>query len=383
MKMKLVLFSLTAIIFMFSGYGQENLVVNGSFDQVGKVKKKGQIDLADGWTSLTGAGADVFTSKAPEGVKPEDNYMGKEEPYEGSNMAGIMVFSPKNRLPRQYLSNKLTMPLKKNQAYCVSFRLSLAEASKIACNNIGINVSKRQPTLDTKGILQEETHVKHVDNQLMKGTYNWDVICAIYVAEGGEKFINIGNFASESETKFEKVKLMDKSVTQIGGAYYYIDEVSVVAIESNDECDCYDITKAGGASTVYSPPAIINSVEFDLDDWSDHVTQYFPHGKYKTSTNGGMNNLDSLAQFMLINSGTTVTVYGNSDQSEEDMSLEDDSFLNLGLKRNKSVVDYLVSKGVSKARIKQVNNRAGSPASEENNDTALAKNRRVEIKFNM
>ena len=58
----------------------DNLVDNGGFESnAGKPKKLGQIDLATGWKSPTGARADYFLgdSKIPDIGTPENAY-GKE-----------------------------------------------------------------------------------------------------------------------------------------------------------------------------------------------------------------------------------------------------------------------------------------------------------------
>ena len=78
----------------------------------------------------------------------------------------------------------------------------------------------------------------------------------------------------------------------------------------------------------------------------------------------------------------SITLYGNSDTAEEDASLEDMKFMNLGQKRINAVKAYLVSKGIAATRIKQKNNRDQVPVSENGDELSQAKNRRVEIKFN-
>jgi hypothetical protein len=66
---------------------------------------------------------------------------------DGENYAGIRAFSYGDKEPRSYVSAKLKVPLTKDAMYCVTFYVSLAEASKYACNNIGMNFSKNNTTL--------------------------------------------------------------------------------------------------------------------------------------------------------------------------------------------------------------------------------------------
>src|SRR5688500_3729354 len=127
----------------------ENLVENPSFEQMeGKIKKNGGIAVAVGWMSPTLAAADLFSSKVKEGYGTPSNALGSEAPMDGENYAGIRTFSYGDKEPRNYISAKLKVPLTKEAKYCVTFYVSLAEASKYASNNIGMNFSKKQYNID-------------------------------------------------------------------------------------------------------------------------------------------------------------------------------------------------------------------------------------------
>ena len=100
------------------------------------------------------------------------------------------------RLDRR--TNRSAVPLKKDMRYCVKFNLSLAEASKYASNNIGAKLSKKPFGSDSKLPLIDEASLLHYDNdhKIMSARYNWTEVCGVVVAEGGEKYITIGNFNS-------------------------------------------------------------------------------------------------------------------------------------------------------------------------------------------
>lgn len=57
-------------------------------------------------------------------------------------------------------------------------------------------------------------------------TTNWILISAVYIAQGGERYITLGNFFSDSTTPNYST-----GVNIYPAAYYYIDDVSV------EECD--------------------------------------------------------------------------------------------------------------------------------------------------
>jgi hypothetical protein len=207
-----------------AGFAQgENLVPNGSFEEVTKKPKKlGEIANATGWVSPTGARADLFSSAKVPDIDVPLNVFGKESPKDGDNYAGIVGFSYGSKVPRTYLSTKLSTPLKKGMTYCVKMNVSLAEASKYATNNIGIQLSGKQPGTDAKVSIIEEPSVLHFNNDLkiLSGRYNWTEICGAFVAEGGEKFITIGNFDSDEDTKNERMKKdPEVKVDEIAAAY--------------------------------------------------------------------------------------------------------------------------------------------------------------------
>ena len=72
MKMKNIALAFTLLTSAFGAFAQEgeNLVDNGGFESVsGKPKKMGQIDLATGWYSPTGAPADLFLKNTNSSAK--------------------------------------------------------------------------------------------------------------------------------------------------------------------------------------------------------------------------------------------------------------------------------------------------------------------------
>ena len=62
----------------------------------------------------------------------------------------------------------------------------------------------------------------------MSDTLNWKLIQGIYVANGGESFITIGNFNNDLTTD----TITSNSTSLYDGAYYYIDDVSVIEISN-------------------------------------------------------------------------------------------------------------------------------------------------------
>lgn len=383
--MKKVIYTLTVILITGIAFNQEieNLVPNPGFEEIsGKISKTGQIDKANGWISGTAQKADLFSkrSKDPNTQVP-NNLFGMEEPMDGNgnNYAGIVAFSHNDKIPRSYVTTKLASPLKKGQKYCVSFNVSLAEFSKYNSNNIAAHFSKRQYNFEEKVTIIEEPHVKHFENMVFKATYNWDKICGVFEAGGGEKYITIGNFENNEDTYSDKNKIdKDLKGTPVIGAYYYLDNISVKLIEYDDECDC-DVKEEKVKEVVYSS-SILRPEDVEPIDIASYNTIYFAQGNVELNAQSEK-NVQELADVMLKNDGFKITITAHCDKSEEEKGANKPQFANLSSKRAEMVKKFLMDEGVRPERIVIVDKKATVPVDDSGSEVGLAKNRRVEFKF--
>lgn len=383
--MKKVIYTLTVILITGIAFNQEieNMVPNPGFEEVsGKISKTGQIDKANGWISGTAQKADLFSkrSKSPDAQVP-NNEFGMEEPMDGNggNYAGIVVFSHNNKIPRSYVTTKLTSPMKKGMKYCVSFHVSLAEFSKYNSNNIAAHFSKRQYNFEEKVTIIEEPHVKHIDNMVFKATYNWDKICGVYTATGGEKYITIGNFESNEDTQDDKNKIdRDLKGTPIIGAYYYLDNVSVKMIDYDDECDC-EVKEEEVKEVVYSS-SLLRPDDLKPMEIAPYNTLYYAQGNTDLNAQSET-NLEELAEIMLKNDDLKITIIAHSDKSEEEKGQNKPAWANLSNKRAEVVKKFLMDKGIRPERIMVDDKKASDPVDDSGSEIGLAKNRRVEFKF--
>ena len=363
----------------------ENLIDNGGFETIeGKLKSLGCIDLAVGWMSPTGVRADIYSPcKIPEINVPENMY-GKEDAKEGINYAGIVGFSYGDAMPRSYLMAHLNMPLKKGMKYCVKFNLSLAEVSKFSCNQIGVNFSSKQFGTDSKTAIIDKTHVLDSKNKIYSAMYNWEQMCGVYYAEGGEKFITIGNFTSNENTKSEKLKKDPASKkAQIPAAYYYIDDVVVSLISEDAVCECEVASEdVAYSTTIYQKVVNIND-KMPAKEQIEKQIAYFGFGKSKL-TPDAIVSLDLIANLMKANPDVKLDIAGHSDEMEDKVGTEKSAYADMGNKRINEIIVYLTAKGIQESRF--ISSPAGSSEPNENitesddEDLKLAKNRRVSFK---
>lgn len=365
----------------------DNLIENGGFESVDKAPKKlGSIESATGWVSPTGVRADLFTANKIPDISVPENIYGKEHPKEGGNYAGIVGYSYGDKVPRSYVMTKINVPLKKDLRYCVKFNVSLSEASKYATNNIAAKMSKKPYGTDSKLPLIDDPSLVHYNNdhKILSARYDWTEICGVFVAEGGEKYITIGNFNSDDETKSERMKKDPKiNVTQIVAAYYYIDDVSVRLLNDGEECDC-QAEESGKeySTTIYQK--VFNITEEMTPKQKIEIHEiFFAFGKDKLTTEG-IRALDLIAETMKANPALKLQVNGHNNAMEDSVGIENDYYAGMDNKRIGAVMAYLKEKGIPETRMLFVRQGSEDPSSdtnpEDDEDLILAKNRRVTFK---
>lgn len=372
-------------MFAMSSFAQEeNLVPNGSFEATGKSPKKlGSIESATGWISPTGVRADLFTPGKYPDINTPENIYGKEDAKDGDNYAGIIAFSYGDKMQRSYIMNKLSTPMKKGMKYCVQFNVSLAEASKYASNQLGVNFDKKGFSTAEKTSIIDNVHVVHEKNKVLDARYNWERICGVYEAQGGEKFITIGNFSSNDDTKSERIKKStDVKVTQIIAAYYYIDDVSVVLMSEKTECDCAAQEETNPYSkTIYQKTVQITD-KMTAKEKVEIQSVYFGFGKSDISQLGE-EALNVIANEMKANANMKIQVKGYSDAMEDEVGAEKSVYSGMDSKRANAIVLYLIDQGIEEHRLIPSPQGSGTQSKDvldsDDDEIRQAKNRRVEF----
>lgn len=385
--MKKSILAISAIFASSSFFAQQNLVDNGGFESNnGKIKKLGQIDLAEPWTSPTAVRADIFMSDAKDPlIGTKANAFGKEDPKEGENYAGIMAFSYGNKESRSYLSTKLTQPLKKGMKYCVSFYVSLADVSKYSSNNIGAMLTPKEYKADGKTpLIETKTSVLHPDNKVMNQMYNWEKVCATFTADGNEKYITIGNFTKDSDVKYETNKKPKDVKAQKVGAYYYIDDVQVIVVDEENPCDCYstDVDVNKFTTTVYQKTVTIQE-KWTPKEKIEAQALYFAFGK-DALTPQAQFSLDKVVEQMKKDPNLRVTLTGYSNEKEAELAVKKSFYTDMDKKRAEQAKKYLISKGIDGGRITVSGGGSSSENTKEikegdDDDLKMAKTRRVEF----
>ena len=354
-------------------FAQGNMIQNGSFETVNKkIKAGGMIDYATGWSSPTDNKADVFSASAKsDEYKTPANLYGDTDPLEGSNYAGVIMYSYKDDAPRQYLQAQLTEKMKEDKVYCVKMNVMLSMLSKYSSNNIGIYISKKPLTPEEIETYNIEPQIIHSQNRIFDEQFDWEPICQTYIADGGEEYITIGNFAATEATENEKVK-KPKGITgtQARGAYYYIDDVSVMNMAGVESCEC-ELDAGGNAINVVYSLETSTDMDSDVSQDIERTRVYFDDGSDVISELA-MADIIKIAEILKEHPKYKVKVVGHTDPVEEAKVTG-----NVSLNRANAVRDALVENGASEGKLLVVGVQDFEPITPDATSAGQAQNRRV------
>ena len=356
----------------------KGIVPNGNFDdfEFKSLKTANQVDLAAPWITPNVMLADLFSKgvKSPK-IQVPANEHGIQEPASGSSYAGFRAYSKDPKKTRTYLEVKLNQKLVKGQQYCIRYSLSLAELSKFAVNNVGVYVTEKKLQYSKDNAIMMTPQVTITDNVAINIMDSWEHICGTFTAAGGEEYIVIGGFGAEDKMKVEKMKKPSSvSGTVANEAYYFLDNVEIVAIDAKSQCNCSKKSKPQ-AQFIYSssvaretgakPADIVNSTVV----YFAGLTEMIP-GQFDS-------NIEEVASLMKANPTMNIELIGHSDADETAEAKVDEEVSNLAEKRANSVKEALVGFGISATRISVTSAEDTQPASTFNSPSGHAQNRRV------
>ncbi len=366
-----------------------NYVQNGSFETVaGKQKKLGNIDKATGWAAATGTPSDLFVGgeKIPDLSAPTNLY-GKQDAKDGSNYAGIVAFSYNNKVPRTYVYSELTKELKKGSRYCVKFYVVLAEASKYYCNNVGALFTKDPVDASASQVLNTGKNggvVLHSNNKMedFNSNFDWKQVCGTYVAKGNEKYIVIGNFSDEVDTEWEKNNIKNSDYSPVVAAYYYIDNITVEALENGEACECMVAEKEVYSKTLYKYSPTIDE-KMTVNQQIEIQRAFYTFGE-SAITSDQSPALDFIIEKMKANTSLKLEIQGHSDIIEDSVGVYKPEYANMATNRINAAINYFTSNGIDESRLISMPLDSTEPSEEifesDEEDTKMAKSRRLIFK---
>ena len=159
---------------------------------------------------------------------------------------------------REYAQVQLLDSLQSGHTYCVEFYVSLTLYNppySYAIDKIGAFLSNNAISSTSLSYLNYTAQVQSPTGTILSDSANWTLISGTYIALGGEKFITVGNFNNDANTD-----TLDYGYGYQHGAYYYIDDISVV------ECVTGISTPVANSKTSVYPNPFNSSVTIKFDN---------------------------------------------------------------------------------------------------------------------
>ncbi len=208
----------------------QNLVPNPSFEQINDCNLYfDQIEKATGWKSYHFT-PDVFHACSESAfLRTPSNTFDVQTPATGKGYAGILTYHWK--YDNELIGAQLLQPLQAGKKYEVKLKVSRAAAhARFASNNLGVLFSNDPE----KAYESRKYHV--LATEVIEESDIWYEISAVIRPEQNYAYIVIGNFFPKKETT---LKQMESG--SFDAAYYFIDDVSVVAV--SEEAPLSEVAK--------------------------------------------------------------------------------------------------------------------------------------------
>jgi len=252
-------------------YAQTNLVPNWSFEDYNfcpttysvvdcEVSYLSIPSLKDWYCAMTFNSTPDYFNNCLGSVVNFNNWKGYQVARTGNAYAGgamhPLYTSGLNNI--EYIQCTLKDSLKPNVNYCVQFFVNRAEKSAFAISQYGAVFTHTQLAVPSSTIPVFINIVPQVKNPLgsfIKDTLNWTKIEGAFIATGGERYLTLGCFGSQSliDTLYDPISVNPND--RYYPPYIYLDDVSVEAV-TNAQAGKDTIINCGNTTSIGADSAI-------------------------------------------------------------------------------------------------------------------------------
>jgi len=336
--------------------GYRNLVPNSSFENYRK--RSSDIRKAPPWMSIETV--DYYQ-------QPLANDTTVDKGAFAGDCYGGFRFRKKYR---EFLQVRLVESLHRGTTYEFSMQLPLAFWSSTMLRSFGVLFSKggyRGAGDISKGSM--------VDTVCLEGglfnAYRWFMVKGYYKADGGEKFITIGNFSPLIKKDMIRMDITNFSARE---AYYFIDEVRLVKARQFEEKVNVERIGPDYSATWEEDSALKVREDIRVGETVQLNNIFFDNNRFYLLPES-YQELNKLAYYLIRHPDIEISINGHST---------DDAlgFLNQRMSelRAREVFEYLIRKGVqNKMYFKGLGST--QPKAEASDDEGRALNRRVEFEI--
>lgn len=359
-----------------------NWLYNPSFEDHMECPRRidalGVLTIVDGWYQPTKGSADYYNTCGSKECGVPKNKLGIQAPHHGNGYCGIYCSKTDYR---EYLQTQLRQPLHPNRRYRLSFYVSLSEYSPHKVATLG-GLFTRERVADTVFSVLMDKQLRVVGNhvrqtiatyyepqvvnpvdRILDDTEQWTLISGEFTAEGGERFLTIGNFFPATTSNLVEIP----GEHLLPGAYYYIDDLSLVCL------DCHDTTKTPPISQ--PEPTQADVTDYDVGTTFVLRDLYFDFDK-SNLLQQSYNELVKLIELLNRHPKMKIEISGHTDNrgtSEYNQRLSED--------RARAVTNYLIDHGIDGRRLTYAGYGKSRPVTTNDTEEGRQTNRRVEVKI--
>jgi gliding motility-associated-like protein len=216
---------------------QTDYITNGSFEQIdscyGQPAGIG-FDVFEwsgckGWSCPIASSSDLWCENPIiNTLTPPNVIAGYQQPRTGNNMSAILINSGTVFNYREYIQNKLSLPLQNGKQYELTFYVSSTTTS---CSVVELGVKfYNQKLYDSSKLWLTDVVPDAVNDYrtFIVDTLNWQLVKIPFIANGTEQYAVIGSF--DDTTKIKNSSPCDTSFwgnLHLAYNYFFIDDVSI------------------------------------------------------------------------------------------------------------------------------------------------------------
>jgi len=370
------------------GLSAQNLFPNASFESTrGTIKQPRYDNMAMPYEQKSGNTAFVNNMNmwysanfgTPDLRVLDDNYYKAckkrrddcDQAKEGRHALGIITYMENSRSPvnREYIQAKLTETLTPGETIQVEIWVLSEKWCKLVSNNIGFYFSMKRVYVEDYGPLNVKPQFNYTE--VIERKEEWTRIQGSFVADKPYKYVTIGNFYDNEQTKIDEVDVYHGRNNNTPKAYYLIDAAKIYQSESPKEEPIKPVVKMAPkpmpAVKKYKDKTVavgttieLKNVEFDTDSYVLKPVSYAEMGE--------------LVNWMQSSPTVVIEIRGHTDNVGSD-----DDNLELSVNRARRVYDYLLSKGIHSSRLTFKGFGERRPISDNQKEEGRRSNRRVEF----
>lgn len=264
----------------------QNLLLNGDFEdytscptsESGPFQNPYEITKCIGWTAPTYGTSDYLNicSTSPVVGIPSLS-LGYQLPYTGNGYLGAFFVGfggsgtdgYNGTMWWEYVQGQFVRPLEANKIYQIKFYISLADVD-LAVNEFGAYISVNAISSLNTANLTVTPQLTFITPTYFKDTANWVAVEGLYMAQGGEKYLTIGNFNSDIDTDTLRIQSFGDPEPLM--AYYFIDAAETIDATGEQPISNVFTPNGDGNNDVWKLPFTLADYEISIyNRWGNQI----------------------------------------------------------------------------------------------------------------